>query len=324
MKSMKYVCALLIYVAAAVIATASAQTYPNRTITVVVPFAAGGAVDVMARLFSAKISEGIGQPVVVENRGGGAATIGIGSVAQAEPDGYKILYTPNSVAITPAFYHKLAFNAEKDLTPISQALSSTLVLVANPKLNITSVQELIALAKARPGKLNTGSAGVADTLQLGVEMLKNETGIQIEAIPYKGQGPMFTALLAGEVDIGIVSLQIALPAIQSGMLRPLGMTGPTRSKALPQVPTIAEAGVAGYELTSWHGFFAPARTPPEIIERLHREIVRAGNLPDVKGRIEAAGNEVIANSPQDFAAIFHADVAKFKKVVQAAKLPAQD
>jgi tripartite-type tricarboxylate transporter receptor subunit TctC len=185
------------------------------------------------------------------------------------------------------------------------------------------VQELIALAKAQPGKLNCGSAGVADTLQLGVEMLKAETGIQIEAIPYKGQGPMFTALLAGEVDIGIVSLQIALPSIRSGMLRPLGMTGPKRSKALPQVPTIGEA-VAGYELTSWHGFFAPARTPPQIIERLHSEIVRAANLPDVRLRIETAGNEVIANSPQEFATQFHADVQKFKKVVQEAKLPSQD
>ncbi len=259
---MKYVYSLLVYVAAAAVSTVSAQTYPTRTITVVVPFAAGGAVDVMARLFSAKISEGTGQPVVVENRGGGGATIGIGSVATAEPDGYKILYTPNSVAISPALYRKLSFNPETDLVPISQALSSTLVLVAHPKLNVTSVQELISFAQAQPGKLNFGSAGVADPLQLGVEMLKTATGIQAQAIPFRGQGPMFTALLAGEVDIGIVSLQTALPSIQSGLLRPLGITGGKRSKALPQVPTIAEAGVAGYELTSWHGFFRPSADSP--------------------------------------------------------------
>jgi tripartite-type tricarboxylate transporter receptor subunit TctC len=321
---MKPVYALLVYFAAAVVSTASAANYPTRTITIVVPFAAGGAVDLMARLFAAKMSESIGQPVIVENRGGGGATIGIGSVATAEPDGYKILYTPNSVAISPAFYRKLPFNPEKDLAPISQALSSTLVLAVHPKLKVASLQELISLARAQPGKLNFGSAGVADPLQLGVEMLKTATGIQVEAIPFRGQGPMFTALLAGDVEMGIVSLQTALPSIQSGLLRPLGVTGSKRSQAIPQVPTIAEAGIAGYELTSWHGFFAPARTPSEIVERLHSEVVRAANLPDVRLRIESAGNDVIANSPREFAAKFHADVEKFKKLVQEAKLPYQD
>jgi tripartite-type tricarboxylate transporter receptor subunit TctC len=320
---MKHVYALLIYIVAAVASTASAQPYPSRTITVVVPFAAGGAVDVMARLFAAKISDGIGQPVVVENRGGGGATIGIGAVATAEPDGYRILYTPNSVAIIPALYHKLSFNPETGLVPVSQALSSTLVLAAHPKLGVASVQELVSYARANPGKINFGSAGVADPLQLGVELLKTMTGIEAQAIPFRGQGPMFTALLAGEIDIGIVSLQIALPSIQSGMLRPVGVTGGKRAKSLPQVPTIGEA-IPGYEITSWHGFFVPARTPPEVITRLHSQIVRAANLSDVKDRIEAAGNEVIANSPQEFAAIFHADMEKFKKLVQTAKLPAQD
>ena len=320
---MKHVYALLIYIVGAVAGTACAQPYPNRTITVVVPFAAGGAVDVMARLFAAKISENIGQAVVVENRGGGGATIGIGAVATAEPDGYRILYTPNSVAIIPALYHKLSFNPESGLTPVSQALASTLVLTAHPKLGVSSVKELISYAKAHPGKLNFGSAGVADPLQLGVELLKTTTGIEAQAIPFRGQGPMFTALLAGEIDIGIVSLQTALPSIQSGMLRPLGVTGGKRAKSLPQVPTIGET-VPGYEITSWHGFFVPARTPPDVIARLHDEVVRAGKLPDVKDRIEAAGNEVIANSPQEFATIFHADMEKFKKLVQTAKLPPQD
>jgi tripartite-type tricarboxylate transporter receptor subunit TctC len=319
---MKHLCALFLCFAA-LVGTASAQPYPNRTITVVVPFAAGGAVDVMARLFASKISEGVGQPVVVENRGGGGATIGIGAVATAEPDGYRILYTPNSVAIIPGLYHNLSFNAEKGLVPVSQALTSTLVLAAHPKLGVSSVQELIAYAKAHPGKLNYGSAGVADPLQLGVEMLKTATGIQGQAIPFRGQGPMFAALLAGDIDVGIVSLQTALPSVQSGMLRPLGVTGGSRAKSLPQVPTIGET-VPGYEITSWHGVFAPARTPPEVIARLHREVVRAANLPDVRQRIEGAGNEVIANSPQDFAKVFHADLEKFKKLVQDAKLPAQD
>jgi tripartite-type tricarboxylate transporter receptor subunit TctC len=165
---------------------------------------------------------------------------------------------------------------------------------------------------------------VADPLQLGVEMLKTMTGIEAQAIPFRGQGPMFTALLAGDIDMAIVSLQTALPSIQSGMLRPLGVTGGKRAKSLPQVPTIAEAGVPGYEITSWHGFFVPAQTPPDVVARLHAEVVRAANLPDVKQRIETAGNDVIANSPQEFAATFHADVERFKKLVQEAKLPAQD
>jgi tripartite-type tricarboxylate transporter receptor subunit TctC len=155
-------------------------------------------------------------------------------------------------------------------------------------------------------------------------MLKTATGIQAEAIPFRGQGPMFTALLAGEIDMGIVSLQTALPSIQSGLLIALGVTASKRSQAIPQVPTIAEAGVAGYELTSWHGFFAPARTPSEIVGRLHSQVVRAANLPDVRHRIESAGNDVIANSPQVFAEKFHADVQKFKKLAQEAKLPYQD
>jgi len=316
-------CILVAYLAATM-GTANAETYPNRTVTVVVPFAAGGAVDVVARLFSAKISDNIGQSMIVENRGGGGATIGIGSVATADPDGYKILYSPNTAAIIPALYRNLPFNPEKDLVPISQAITSTLVLVVHPKLKVNTLQELIALAKEQPSKLNFGSAGVADPLQLGVEMLKHETGIQVEAIPYKGQGPLFTALLAGELDMGIVSLQTALPSIESGSLRPLGITSGKRSKALPNVPTIAEAGVPGYLLESWHGFFAPARISPDIVARLHREIVRAANLPDLKERIESAGNEVIANSPQEFAAQFNADVEKFKKVARAAKLPYQD
>jgi tripartite-type tricarboxylate transporter receptor subunit TctC len=303
---------------------ALAQSYPSRTVTIVTPFSPGGPVDTMARVFAAKLNESMGQPVIVENRAGAGGAIGMNSVAKAEPDGYTILYTPNSIAINPALYRKLPFNAEKDLAPISQALSTTLVIAAHPKLKIATVQELVALAKSQPGKLNFGSSGVADPLQLGMEMLKVSTGIDLLAIPYKGQGPMFTALLGAEVDVAVVSLQAALAPHRSGQLRVLAVTGAKRSVALPDVPTVAESGVPGYEISSWHGFFAPAATPPEIITRLHKEIARAVQLPDVRQRVESTGNEVVGSSPEDFAAKFRTDVARFKKIVQDARIPYQD
>lgn len=301
-----------------------AQPYPSRTVTIVTPFSPGGPVDAMARVFAAKLNESMGQPVIVENRAGGGGTLGMNSVAQASPDGYRILYTPNSIAINPALYRNLPFNAEKDLTPISQALSTTLVLAAHPKVGVKSVQELVVLAKAQPGKLNFGSSGVGDPLQLAMEMLKTSTGIDMVAIPYKGQGPMFAALLAGEVDVAVVSLQGALGPGRNGQLRILAVTGAKRSRAIPDVPTVAETGVPGYDISSWHGFFAPAGTPPEIIARLQKEVARAAHLPDVRQRVEATGNEVVGSTPDEFAAKFRADVARFKKIVRDARIPYQD
>ncbi len=301
-----------------------AQPYPSRPVTLVSPFAPGGAVDAMARLLASKLALGLGQPVVVENRAGAGGAIGMGSVARAPADGYTLLYTPNSIAIGPALYRKLPFNAEKDFTPVSQVVSTTLVLAAHPKLHLSSFKEFIALAKAQPGKLNFGSSGVADPLQLGMELLKTSAGIDLLAIPYKGQGPMFSALLAGEVDVAIVSLQLALAPNRSGGLNVLAITGGKRSIALPDVPTIAESGYPGFDISSWHGVFAPAGTPSEVVGRLHREIAAAVALPDVRQRVEATGNEVVGNSPEEFSARFHADVARFKKIVQDAHIPYQD
>jgi tripartite-type tricarboxylate transporter receptor subunit TctC len=303
---------------------ASAQSYPSRTVTIVTPFSPGGPVDAMARVFAAKLNESMGQPVVVENRAGGGGTLGMNSVAKAEPDGYTILYTPNSIAINPALYRKLPFDAEKDLAPISQALSTTLVIAAHPKVGVKSVQDLVAMAKAQPGKLNFGSSGVGDPLQLAMEMLKTSTGTDMLAIPYKGQGPMFAALLAGEVDVAVVSLQGALAPHRNGQLRILAVTGSQRSRVIPDIPTVAESGVPGYDISSWHGFFAPAGTPQAVIARLQKEIARAAYLPDVRQRVEATGNEVVGSTPEEFAAKFRTDLARFKKIVQDARIPYQD
>lgn len=318
---------LLLFVVIACVlpwADAVAQSYPSRTVTIVTPFAPGGPVDTMARVLASKMSESMGQSVIVENRAGGGGTIGMNSVAKAEPDGYTVLYTPNSIAINPALYRKLPFNAETDLAPISQALSTTLVVAAHPKLKVGTVQELVALAKAQPGKLNFGSSGVGDPLQLAMELLKTSTGTDMLAIPYKGQGPMFAALLAGEVDVAVVSLQGALAPSRKGQLRLLAVTGAKRSVAIPDVPTVAESGVPGYDISSWHGLFAPAGTPREIIARLQNEVHRAVHLPDVRTRVESTGNEVVGSTPEEFAAKFRSDVARFRKIVQDARIPYQD
>lgn len=305
-------------------AAAAAQSYPARQVTMVVPFATGGPLDAMARVVSAKLAEGFGQPVVVENRTGGGGTLGMGSVARAAADGYTLLYSPNSIAIVAALYRKLPFDVEKDLAPVSQVVSTTLVLAAHPKAGVGSVAELVARAKAQPGKLNFGSSGVADPLQLGMEWLKTMAGIDMLAIPYKGQGPMQAALLAGEVDVAIVSVQTALSPIKAGKLLALAATGPKRARALPEVPTVAEGGYAGYDLTSWHAVFAPAGTPREVLERVNREIARAVQLPDVRQRVESTGNEVVGSSREDFEAFFKADVARFRKIAQDARIPFQD
>ena len=301
-----------------------AQPWPSRPVTIVVPFSPGGAVDALARMLAAKMADSVGQPVVVENRAGAGGTLGMGSVARAQPDGHTILYTPNSVAIVPALYRKLPFDAEKDLVPVSHFASTTLVLAAHPKVNVGSVKELIALARAQPGKLNFGSSGVADPLQLGMELLKTSAGVDMLAIPYKGQAPMFGALLGGEVDVAIVSLQLALAPIKSGNLRVLAVTSAKRSVALPDVPTVAESGLPGFDISSWHGVFVPAGTPHELVARISKETGRIAQLPDVRQRIESTGNEAVGSTPEEFDARFRADVARFRKIVQDARLPYQD
>jgi tripartite-type tricarboxylate transporter receptor subunit TctC len=300
-----------------------AQAYPSRTITIVSPYAPGGAVDVMARLLATKLADRMKVPVIVKNVAGASGTIGMSEVAKSPGDGYTFLYAPSTIAILPALFQKLSFDPEKDLQPVSQFISSAMLIAVNPKTPVRSVPELITLAKAKPGSLNFGTAGVADTLQLGIEMLKVDTGTDMIAVPYKGQGPALIALLGGEVDLGLLSLQIALPPVRAGKLRVLAVTGPKRSSALPDVPTVAES-VSGYELTSWHGLFAPASTPRDIVVHVQREIAEVAKDPAVRKVIEDAGNEVVGSTPDAFKVKMTGDVTKFKNVVRQAKLPMQD
>jgi tripartite-type tricarboxylate transporter receptor subunit TctC len=302
---------------------AFAQPYPSRTVTIVVPYAPGGAVDVMGRLLATKLSDRMQVPVIVKNVPGASGTIGIGEVARSAGDGYTLLYAPSTIAIFPALFQKLRFDPVNDLRPVSQFIASSMLIAAHPQMEARSVQELVALAKAKPGKLFFGSAGIADTLQLGMEMFKVETGTDLVAVPYKGQGPMYAAMLGGEVTVGLLSIQLALPAIRSGKLKALAVTGPKRSAALPEVPTVGET-VPGYELTSWHGVFAPSTVPREVIDRIQREISEISKDPSVRKTVEDAGNEVVASTPEAFRAKFLGDVSKFKTVVREARLPPQD
>ena len=316
----------LIFLAALVLnaGSALAQAYPARPIHIVVPFAAGGAVDTLARLVSPKMADALGQPVLVDNRAGAGGNVGAEAVAKAAPDGYTILLNTNGHAISPALYRRLPFDAEKDFIAVSQLVATTLVLVANPKLPATSVKDLIALAKARPGGLNYGSTGVGNPLHLTMELLKLSAGIDIVPVPYKGDAPLNTALMAGEVEVAVVPLSTAVPFIKSGRLRALAVTGARRSAALPEVPTVGESGVPGFESSSWQGLFVPARTPRDIVDAIQRSAAKALQAPDVRDRIHTMGQEIVGSTPDEFDAKVKADLAKFARIVKEARIPLQD
>jgi tripartite-type tricarboxylate transporter receptor subunit TctC len=300
---------------------AHAQPWPTKPVHVVVPFAAGGAVDTLARLIAAKLQEALHQPVVVENRAGAGGTSGSDSVAKSPPDGYTILQNTNGQAISPAIYRSLPFDAVKDFIPVIQLVATSTVLVANPKLPVRSAKDLIALAKAKPGKLNYGMTGVGNSLHLTMEMFKRAAGIDMVAIPYRGDALMNPALIAGEVDVAVVPIGTIVPLIESGQLRALAVTSANRSPALPDVPTVAEDAIPGFEAAGWQGWFVPAHTPKEIVARIQEETAKVIAMPDVQARLKAMGNEPVGGTSEEFAARFNADVAKFVKVVKDANIP---
>jgi tripartite-type tricarboxylate transporter receptor subunit TctC len=302
---------------------AGAQSYPSKPIRVLVPFAAGGAVDVLARLVGAKMSESIGQPVIIENRAGAAGNVAADAVAKSPPDGYTILQNTNGQAISPAIYRTLPFDTLKDFIPVTQLVATSTVLVANPKLPAKTVQELIALAKSHPGKLNYGMTGVGNSLHLTMEMFKRAAGIDIQAVPYRGDALLNPALIAGEIDIAIVPIGTIVPLIEGGQLRALAVNSAKRSAVLPDVPTVSEGAIPGFEAAGWQGYFVPAGTPPEIVERIQREAAAAIALPDTQARLKTMGNDPVASTSGEFGTKFRADVAKFQQVVREAGIPLQ-
>ncbi|MBI2318896.1 MAG: tripartite tricarboxylate transporter substrate binding protein [Betaproteobacteria bacterium] len=301
-----------------------AQSYPNKPVRFVVNMSAGGALDTTARLVSAKMADSLNQPFVVENRGGVGGNIGMNAVAKAAPDGYTVLVTTTGLALSPALYRKLPFDAAADFIPVTQLVASTMVLIGGSRLPAASTRELITLAKSRPGALNYGHTGVGSQGQLAVEVLKLSSGTDIVGVPYKGEALVSTALMAGEVDVAVLPLSSNLQYFKSGRLRPLAVISARRSATLPDVPAIEESVVTGYEAASWHGLFVPAKTPRDVVELLHREAVKALNMPDVRVRLVASGLEIVGSSPAEFDVKYRADLTKFAKIVKEARIPLQD
>jgi len=300
------------------------QGYPNRPVRIVVPFPAGGSVDAVARWVAQPMSEAFKQPVVVDNRAGAGGNVGAEAVAKAAPDGYTLLVTTPGLAIAPSIYRKLPFDPLNDFQPVSQLTATYLFLVVNPSVPAHSVKELIALAKAEPGKLNYGSSGSGATIHMATELFKIQSGTDIVHVPYKGEAPAYTALLANEVQLAVGPVSGLLPFVKSGKLRALGVSSATRAAAMPDVPTIAEAGLPGYEFASWFGLFAPAGTPREVVQRVNAEAVRIMGLAEIRERLPAMGNEAVGSSVEQFTAKFRAEAAQYAQVVKQAHIPPAD
>ena len=309
--------ALCLLCASAVSAADMQQGYPAKPMRFVVGFAPGGGTDTVARILAQKLGESFGQSVVVDNRAGAGGNIANELVATAAPDGYTILFVSASFAIHPSLYKKLPYDPAKDFTPVSLASSSPYLLALHPSVPARSVQELIALAKAQPGKLNYASAGTGSTLHLAAELFKSMAGVDIVHVPYKGANGI-TDLLAGAVQLTFAGLPQTLPHVKAGRLRGLAVTTSQRAAAIPELPTIAEAGVPGYEVDSWYGVLEPAGTPTSRIDALSNAIRAALREPDVKAKFAAQGLETRGTSPRDFGAYITREMPKWAKVVRAA------
>jgi tripartite-type tricarboxylate transporter receptor subunit TctC len=308
--------ALVILVACSLAAPAIAQTWPERTVRIVAPFSPGGGTDIVGRLLAQKLSSQMGGRFVVENRPGAAATIGASYVARAAPDGYTLLISAPEMSIHPSMRSKLRYDPLKDFALISQLTSGQFMLASHPSVPIKTVKELIAYAKARPGQLNYGSSGTGGINHLSGQFLQLTAGFRWVHVPFKGSGASRIALMTGEIDFVFGSTASLVGPAGSGRVRAIAVTGPKRFAEFPNVPTIAESGVPGFNVTGWYGFYAPAGTPADIVRRLNAGVKRALNSPDVKEKLAKTGNEVVASSPEEFAAFLRAQIAKWAKVIR--------
>jgi len=305
-------------------ASAWAQTYPARPIRVVVPYAPGGATDLTARLVGAKMQETLKQNVVIENRPGAGGVIGADVVAKAPPDGYTLLLAaPAEVAILPHL-QKMPYNAERDLAAVSLAATTPLILVVHPALPATTVKQFVAIARSRPGQLTYASAGSGGVQHLAGELLKITMKADLVHVPYKGAGPVMSDLIGGHVASFFSGMPPAMPHVRSGKLRALAVTTLKRSPAAPDVPTMAEAGVPGFDISNWFAYFVPAGTPGPVVERLNAEINRGLKLPDVRERLGAVGAEAVGTAPEELAKFVRAESDKFAKLIRLSGAKATD
>lgn len=297
---------------------AQPQGYPNKPIRIMVPFPPGGSTDVMARNLAAELSKSLGQPVIVENKAGANGNIGSAEIAKAPPDGYSLLLSGvGTNAINHSLYPTMPYESLRDFEHITLLAEGPNVLIVNPNFAAKSVPELIAMAKAQPGKLNYGSNGNGSSGRLAMEMLRQATGIDMVHVPYKGGGPAMQALLAGEVPMLFTNQDAALPQVKAGKARAIGVASLKRNPAYPDVPTIAEQGITGFSAVSWFGLSAPAKTPPEITRKLHAETVKVLNQPEFRAKLESNGFVVVGGSPEEFRAFIKAENEKWGKAVKA-------
>jgi len=317
-------CSLLIVVATLFAATipAWAQQYPTRAVRLIVPFPPGGGTDTMARAIAPKLSELLGQQVVPENRGGAGANIGAEVAAKSSPDGYTLMLATITNAIGATLYTKLNYDLVRDFAPITRLATTPHILVVHPSVPVKTVKEFTAFTRARPGELTYSSSGAGSAAHLAGELFSSLTNVKMVHVPYKGGGPSMIALVGGEVSVCFATMPSAVGYVRSGRLRGIAVTTDKRSPSMPELPTIAETGVAGYEAGSWYGLSAPAGTSKEIIARLHAETMKVMALPDVKERLFNAGFEVVTSSPEQFAAFTRSEILKWGKLVKATGLKA--
>jgi tripartite-type tricarboxylate transporter receptor subunit TctC len=300
-----------------------AQTYPDRPVKLIAPFAPGGPVDAVARVLAPKLSENLGQQLYVENHPGGSGNIGTALAAKAAPDGYTVLVISSTLVVNPSLFAKLGFDTLKDLAPVSLVAVSPQILLVHPSVPATNIKELVAWAKASPGKHSYAHAGLGTPGYLACEMLKQAFGLDLVAVSFNGGGPAMTSTIGGHTPIVFTSIASAAAHVKSGSVRALAVTSPRRSPALPDVPTMAEAGAPDQESELILGVLVPAGTPRDIVERLHREIVKVVATPDVRERLTALGFEPIVSTPQEFADRIKAEIGKWAEVIRAAGIKAQ-
>jgi tripartite-type tricarboxylate transporter receptor subunit TctC len=303
---------------APIVAQGKAADYPVRPVRIIVPQSPGASTDMTARLVAQGLSESLRQPVIVDNRPGAGSTLGTDLVAKATPDGYTLLVVASSITINPSLRKKLPYDAVRDLAPVTQLSSFPNMLTVHPALPVKSVPDLIALAKAKPGELNLGSAGTGTGTHLSAELFKSMTGVQWVHVPYKGGGPSVTALLGGQVHFSFASIPSVMLHVRGGKLRGVAVTTAKRSPVLPEIPTIAESGVPGYDHGPWNGMFAPARTPKAIVARLNAHAAKIVHSPEAKKILNHEGAEPVGNAPEAFGAAVKAETAKWAKVAKAA------
>lgn len=312
----RFACAAL---AAAAAGAAFAQAgYPGKPVRLVVPSSAGGGTDIVARIIAPELSKRLGQQVVIDNRPGAGTMIGIEVAAKSPPDGYTLLMGLSTLAINSALYKKVPYDPQRDFAPITQAVSSASIIVVHPSVPVKTLKELIAFSRARPGQLNYASAGTGTYPHMTMELFLSMAKLKMMHIPYKGTGPAMIDMVAGQVATMAATILTGMPQIRAGRLRPLGITSAARSSIVPDIPTVAEAGLPGFESVQWYGMLAPAKTPRDIVNRLHAEATAVLKQPEIKARLAADGADLVASTPDEFTRYIQSELVKWAKVAREA------